>query len=580
MPRLYVVGILVFLVVIVSIQYPVEDGSLTGDANNGGLLLPEGFEAVVVADSIGPARHIAINDNGDIYVKLRKSYDDGSIVALRDTTNDGRADVIQRFGVFNDDRGGYHTGAEIDNGFLYVSSHLNVYRYKLIPGQLLPEQGPDTLVVDDHEHGSHEHIAKPVTFDNQGNIYVPFGAPNNACQEPKRTPSTPGLDPCPNLKEHGGIWRFDKNGKKQTQADGYKFASGLRSVVGMDWNPVDKSLYVVVHGRDDLHRLWPNKFSSWDNAMLPAEEFIRVTDRSNAGWPYCYYDQIQGKKVLAPEYGGDGRAIGRCGQYDDPLIGFPGHFAPNDLMFYQGKQFPGHYKNGAFIAFHGSTIRNPYPQAGYFVAFVPFESGELSREWEVFANGFAGMDPIVNTSDAKHRPVGLAAGPDGSLYITESNKGKIWRIIYTGDKERFGKIQLARMDKEKQMASNIRMPDKKADNLQRDVLLAGEKIYAMYCAACHQGDGQGAPPRYPPLANSQWVTGDKQRLITVIINGLEGPIEVRGEPYDNTMPQHSFLSDEEVAEVATYIRQNFGNNTTPIGAKEVGKVRNALNREN
>lgn len=494
---------------------------------------------------------------------------------MRDTNADGIPDVISKFGLFDEDKGGFHTEARIHEDHLYVSTQLRVYRYRLTPGLLLPGSGPDTLVIDDHAHGSHQHITKPVAFDDRGNMYVPFGAPSNACQDPKRTPGVPGQDPCPELDDHGGIWRFDKNAKNQTQADGYRFASGLRSIVGMDWNPVDKSLYAVMHGRDDLHRLWPNTFVPFDNAILPAEEFMRVKDGSHFGWPYCYYDQVQGQKVLAPEYGGDGTIVGRCEGYDDPLIGFPGHFAPNDVMFYRGDQFPDRYRNGAFVAFHGSTIRSPYPQAGYFVAFVPFAGGEPSGEWEVFANGFAGIDPIVNTSDAVHRPVGLAMGPDGSLYVTESNRGKIWRITYTGDRANFGAAQLARMVEEKRTASNIRTPDREADNLERYKPVAGEKVYLTYCVGCHQRDGQGSPPRYPPLAGTDWVTGDKQRLITVILKGLQGPIEVRGEPFDDFMPQHGFLTDEAVAEVASYIRRSFGNNADAVTTEEVTAVRAA-----
>ena len=537
------------------------------------LVLPNGFEAQVVVDSIGPARHLAVSESGDVYIKLRRGGDGGSIVALRDTTGDYRADVTEQFGVFDDDRGGYHTEAEIHDGYLYVSTHLNVYRYRLTPGQLIPTGPPDTLVVDDHAHGTHEHIAKPVAFDDQGHLYVPYGAPTNACQEPKRTPGVPGQDPCPDLANHAGIWQYDADATHQTQADGRRVATGLRSIVGMDWNPVDGHLYAVVHGRDDLHRLWPNLFSPWDNAMLPSEEFVRITEGSDFGWPYCYYDQIQGKKVLAPEYGGDGTVVGRCSAFEDPAVGFPGHFAPNDVMFYQGDLFPERYRHGAFVAFHGSTIRNPYPQAGYFVAFVPFENGAPAGDWEVFANGFAGVDPVENTSDAKHRPVGLATGPDGSLYITESNEGKTWRITFTGDKAAFGEAQLAQMEEEKQTSSNVRTPEREADNLQQGEPLAGEKIYLTYCAACHQRDGQGAPPRYPPLAETEWVTGDKGRLISVILNGLEGPIEVRGEPYHNTMPQHSFLSNEDVAKVATYVRQHFGNNASAVTADDVHRIR-------
>src|SRR5688500_7032312 len=107
-----------------------------GDADNGGLFLPEDFEAIVVIDSLkGRARHIAVNDNGDIYVKSRFSEEEGRNVALRDTNNDGRADIIEKFGKYEKERS-YGTAMRIHNEYLYFSSELSVYRYKLIPGQL------------------------------------------------------------------------------------------------------------------------------------------------------------------------------------------------------------------------------------------------------------------------------------------------------------------------------------------------------------------------------------------------------------------------------------------------------------
>ncbi len=533
--------------------------------------VPEGFEVSVVADGVGQARHLAVNDNGDIYVKLKTSDATGGVLGLRDTTGDGLVDVIRKFG--NTDDNFAETGLVVRNGHLYYTSSLGVYRQRLTPGKLVPESPVDTVVVDDHPHGDHEHNTKPLAFDDRGYIYVPFGAPNNACQEPKRTPGVPGLDPCPYLADHGGVWRFREDRLRQTQADGERYATGLRSIVATDWNSVDNELYIVMHGRDDLHRLFPNRFTPWQNALLPAEEFQRVTEGSNFGWPYCYYDQLAGQKVLAPEYGGDGTEVGRCDQFDDPEAGFPGHFGPNDLLFYQGDQFPERYRNGAFVAFHGSTIREPYPQAGYFVAFVPFEDGRVAGDWEVFANGFAGVDPIVNVSDAAHRPSGLAVGPDGSLYVTEDRRGRIWKITFTGARDSFGAVALAAMANEKETASNVRTPREDEDNLRRGVAVGGEKLYADYCAACHQRDGLGTGGRYPPLAHTDWVTGDKDRLITVILQGLEGRIEVEGESYNGVMPQHSFLSDNEVAEVATYIRQNFGNNASSVMAEEVGAIR-------
>jgi glucose/arabinose dehydrogenase/mono/diheme cytochrome c family protein len=543
-----------------------------GDPDNGGLYLPSGFEAVVVVDSLpGRARHIAVRDNGDIYVKSRFSTPDARNAALRDTNGDGKADMIETFGQYEKERH-YGTAMRIHDDYLYFSSELVVYRQKLTPGKLIPESDLEEIVIDDHAHGLHEHQAKPIAFDNKGNLYVAFGAPSNACQEVNRTPAVPGIDPCPQLEDHGGIWRFDAGKKGQTQKDGREFSTGIRSLVAMEWNPGDDQLYAVMHGRDDLLRLWASIFTPWQSAVLPAEEFLKVTEGSDFGWPYCYYDQVNERKVLAPEYGGDGTAVGRCSAYEKPLIGFPGHWAPNDLLFYTGDQYPERYKKGAFIAFHGSTNRAPYPQSGYFICFVPFEDGRPVGTWEIFADGFAGVDPIVNVSDAVYRPMGLAMGPDGSLYISDTEKGKIWRVMYKGDRKDFGADHLTGMEKRK-MLSHIRTPDVVKDNLDKGQVVGGEKIYTVYCAACHQQDGKGASGRFPPLAGTHWVTGDKKRLIGIVLNGLEGSIEVNGENFINAMPQHSFLSDEEVANVLTYIRQHFGNSATAITPREVTQVR-------
>ena len=546
----------------------------TPEVPNGGLVLPDGFSAVVVVDSIHETvRHIAVTGDNFLYAKLRNAHENASIAVLQDKDHDGKADVIEKFGGNSKrEKWSYATAMRVYNGYIYFSSDLVVYRYKLEPGTLVPEGEPEIIVSDDHEHGKHEHIGKPIAFDDQGHIFVPFGAPSNACQEPKRTPGAPGLDPCPQLEDHAGIWRFDANKLNQTQKDGYKYATGIRSIVAMDWNPVDNELYAVMHGRDDLLRLWPNKYSPRESALLPSEEFMRVTEGSDFGWPYCYYDQIKQKKVLAPEYGGDGEIIGRCADYEDRIIGFPRHWAPNHLVFYEGDAFPEHYRNGAFIAFHGSTNRAPYPQSGYIVGFVPFKDGRPSGEWEVFADGFAGVDPIVSVNDAQHRPMGITFGPDGGMYISDSVEGRIWKVTFDGDKSNFSQEHLAQMEARKSL-SHIRSPDEVNDNLMKDTMTGGEATYYRYCSACHQQNGKGADGRFPPLTGTDWVTGDKERLIKVLLNGMEGSLEVQGQVYNGVMPQHSFLTDGEIAEVLTYIRSNFENNADAVSTDEVGSIR-------
>lgn len=181
----------------------------------------------------------------------------------------------------------------------------------------------------------------------------------------------------------------------------------------------------------------------------------------------------------------------------------------------------------------------------------------------------------MSSSDAAHRPMGLAMGPDGSLYVTESVNGKIWRILYKGEKEGFVTDQLAKMEKRK-MLTHIKTPDRIKDNLAIGMANEGQKIYNTYCISCHQADGNGDGNRYPPLVESDWVTGDKKRLIKVILEGLEGPISVNGKSFNDMMPKMDFLSDEDIAKVLTYIRMNFNENAGAVQEKEVARLRDRL----
>ena len=552
-----------------------------GDADNGGLFLPDGFEAVVVLDSIGRARHLAVSELGDIYVKLRAPDKSGKgIVVIRDTDQDGKADIVEYFGDYPD-KGNYGTGMRIYNGYLYFSTAGEVYRYKMDPSGLLPIGESELILSDDYKNAEYgyEHIAKPIAFDNEGHMYVAFGSPGDVCQEFNRKPGSPGMYPCPQLEWHGGIWQFDANKQNQTQKDGKRYATGIRSVVAMDWNQEENELYVVQHGRDDFSKSWPDLFSPWESSVLPSEEFFRVEEGTDGGWPYYYFDHIEGKKKLNPEYGGDGILQGDAHLVTQPLMGFPGHFAPNDLHFYKGDQFPERYKNGAFVAFHGSTIRGPYPQGGYFVAFVPFENGIPAGPWEVFADGFAGMDTIVNTGDALARPMGIAMGPDGSLYISESVKGKIWRIMYKGKKSDFGEASLAKLEQRKKQRTNIKDPDRELDNLETEMMETGSQVYNLHCGTCHQRDGKGDGSRFPPINNSRVVNGKNKPLIELILKGLEGTVTVNGVAYNGVMPSHSFLTDAEISSVLTYVRRNFGNDSPSISAIEVGNVRKQLENQ-
>jgi glucose/arabinose dehydrogenase len=401
-----------------------ESGNNEKFTARGDISLPDGFKAIVVAEELGRGRHIIVNDNGDIYLALRQLNNDGGVACLRDTSDDGVADIVEYFGEHPG------TGIGIRNGYLYVGADYGVYRYKMTEGELVPTGEAELIAGGFPEQGS--HAVKPFAFDNEGNMYVNVGGPSNACMEQMRTKGSSGMDPCPQLERQGGIWKFSADEPNQDQeADAERFATGIRNAVAITWNQHADELYVVQHGRDQLHQFYPDMYTVEESANLPAEEMFLVEEGSDFGWPYCYYDEMKGQKVLAPEYGGDSREIGRCASAVDPILAFPGHIAPNDLLFYHANQFPEKYKNGAFIAFHGSWNRGPLEEKGFHVAFAPFDGKMPVGEWEVFADGFAGEGPIMNTGDAKYRPTGVAVGPDGSLFISDSREGKIWKIMYS-----------------------------------------------------------------------------------------------------------------------------------------------------
>ncbi len=392
------------------------------DAVNAGLTLPAGFSAMVVAENLGKTRHIVVNQQGDIYAKLTGRFTPGKgILKLRDADGDGKAEQVTGFGNY----GG--TGIAISNGWLYASSDQEVFRYKLdARGDVVDTAQGERIITGLINRRQHE--SKSIALDNAGNIYVNIGAFSNSCQEKDRQPGSKGRMPCPVLDSAGGIWMFKADKLNQTYGDGVKYATGLRNVVGLDWNNQSSQLFVMQHGRDDLHNIFPDLFTEKDNAEIPAEVMFALKKGDDAGWPYIYFDPLQNKKILAPEYGGNGKTEGGKDAID-PVMAFPAHLAPNALLFYTGNMFPARYKNGAFVAFHGSWNRAPLPQEGYYVVFVPFENGKPTGKWEIFANGFAGIENVTPRS-ALHRPTGLAQGPDGSLYVSDDQKGTIYRIMY------------------------------------------------------------------------------------------------------------------------------------------------------
>lgn len=516
------------------------------DENDGDIFLPDGFRATIVADNLmagrkgDTLRFLALDTkpNSDLYAMTRK----GGIIALRDADGGGRAEIIQEFG------SGGGTGIAVQKGFLYYSSASAVYRYKLTPGELVPSGQPELIAQLPIQKG---HDAKSFAFDPTGKLYVNVGSPLNASSTPDRALNAQGVDPTELQKTQGGIWRFQPDVPKQDQLkDGYRYASGLRHILALAWNPTKQAFYAVMMGRDQLNTVAPQFYTEHDNAEAPAEEMHLIHDQSNLGWPTTYYDPVRKARFIAPEFGGDGKKTAAPGQYPDPVIAFPAHWAPMQMAFNTTQHFPNHYHHGAFVAFHGSWNRGPEMQRGYNVAFIPFgPDGLPSGGYEIFADGFAGAPDIKRPGDARFRPCGLAFGPDGTLYIGDSEKGRIWRITYTGE-HRAPRPRI------------YSVPSPVVEKVLNPEQTKNAATFKLYCAACHMDDGSGVSGLQPALRGSDILAGDPTKLIRVVLNGPAAELPADRAHYSNVMPAFNFLSDDDLAALLTHARENF----TSLGA--------------
>ena len=178
-----------------------EAGPPACDPDSGSLSLPDGLCAVVVADSVGPARHLDVAANGDIFVALRNTFGPereripGGVIALRDVDGDGRVDEQVRWG----ENGGNEV--VLHGGYLYFATDDAILRYPLPEGTLSPSGPPDTLVSGLPAVASHR--AKSLAVSDDGFLFVNIGAPSNAYQEESRGVGSPGQDPLPAAGDEG-----------------------------------------------------------------------------------------------------------------------------------------------------------------------------------------------------------------------------------------------------------------------------------------------------------------------------------------------------------------------------------------
>jgi glucose/arabinose dehydrogenase len=369
--------------------------------------LPEGFCATLLTETAGRARHIAVRTNGDLFVaRVGARRDSGGITAIRGAT-------VERFG-----SSPMHGVALASDSTLYASTAHEILRFRFRGDSLSPRGTVDTIVAGLPGGPVPMHS---IALDGRGGILVSIAALSAGCAR---------RNPCPDLETSAGIWRFDTGKRNQAPRDGSRVATGLRSPTALAVNPRDTMIYAVNHGPDSLHERFP-QVDAFVSATHPGDEMIRVASvRADYGWPYCYYDVIAGTRVQSPEYGGDGRMVGNCDRFIRPVMAFPAHWEPMAMVFSSGVKLPARYADGAFVAFHGSSHRDPLPEDGYAVVYVPFKKGIASMDFEIFADGFAGE--MKSPAGARARPAGLAQGADGSLYVSDDKSGRVWRITYQG----------------------------------------------------------------------------------------------------------------------------------------------------
>jgi glucose/arabinose dehydrogenase len=239
------------------------------------LTLPSGFHASVVAEGLGPIRHLAVRGNGNIYVSTPQNQEEhgSGIIALHLDANH-QADQTRHFGSVD---GG--TGIRFHNDRLYASTPSGVYRFTFRGNELVPSSEPE-LIVDGMpaSHPGFNRVNRPIAFDGKGNLFVALDGSANLCTAqmlppPGRPqPSAPpvGMMPCPDLGTRAGVWRFDANKVGQKfPAAGEQWATGIRDIDSLDWSPADGHLYGIMHGRDNTNRFWSDLVSTDEISTSP-----------------------------------------------------------------------------------------------------------------------------------------------------------------------------------------------------------------------------------------------------------------------------------------------------------------------
>ncbi len=345
------------------------------------LRAPQGFRVTVFASDLGTPRMLAVGGDGTVYVTRQAS---GDVLALNDRDGDGVAEQRRTAA----------QGLELVHGItmrgsdVWLVAPTRLWRTTRMADGLF---APPTLLSSDLPPGG-QHRARVVQAGPDGMLYISAGSTCNACEEPN--------------SENATMMRANPDGSGRTV-----IARGLRHTVGFGWHPTTGELWGLDHGSD------------WRGDDTPPEELNRIVEGAHHGWPYCYDARRVDRLYNADPPGTTKDAF--CSTTAAPTLTFQAHYAPMQMAFYTGAQFPAEYRGDAFVAMRGSWNRRP--PAGYMVARVEFENGQPVRVTD-FVTGWL----VGGGSGQWGRITGLAVAADGALLVGDDSNGVIYRVAYEG----------------------------------------------------------------------------------------------------------------------------------------------------
>ena len=362
---------------------------------------PEGFSVELAASGLRGPRAIRVAPDGDVFVAETRA---GRVLVLRPDAS-GRLGPPRVFLQGLPEVFGMAFSPPADQPTsLYLSTETDVYRVPYHAGDVEASARPET-VFRGLPHGGHSTRDLALSPDGK-TLFVAVGSESNVAEDMPRKPVAAAKSEAGG-KPPGAAWgdetrRADVLAMDPDGGHVHIYATGLRNCAGLTIRPGSDDLWCVVNERDLLG----------DN--LPPDYATRVRANGFYGWPWYYIGNHEDPRLRGQRPDLAGEAI-----VPDVLI--QPHSAPLQIAFYEGTQFPANYRGSAFVALHGSW--NRARPTGYKVIRLLFRDGKPTGEYEDFLTGFVGSD-----GKAWGRPVGVAVGKDGSLYVSEDASGTLWRV--------------------------------------------------------------------------------------------------------------------------------------------------------